>query len=100
MRRRVILEPEAVEVSNQSAIPPRIYQLPPEKGREVLEKAQDSPVFKYPAQIDTMMFHTGEWGKIPLFVVKPEGRCTDNVIFYIHGAGWVFGSFQDRKSVV
>lgn len=100
MRRRVILEPEAVEVCNQSAIPPRIYQLPPEEGREILERAQDSPVFKYPAQIDTMMFQTGDWGKIPLYVVKPEGRCTENVIFYIHGAGWVFGSFHTHEKLV
>lgn len=100
MRRRVILEPEAVEVCNQSAIPPRIYQLPPEKGRGVLERAQDAPVFKYPAHIDTMMFQTGDWGKIPLYVVKPEGRCTENVIFYIHGAGWVFGSFHTHEKLV
>lgn len=100
MRRRVILEPAAVEVCNTSAIPPRIYQLPPQKGREVLEKAQDSPVFMYPAQIDTMMTDTGGWGKIPLYVVRPQGRNTEHVIFYIHGAGWVFGSFHTHEKLV
>ncbi|HIU77498.1 MAG TPA: alpha/beta hydrolase [Candidatus Pelethocola excrementipullorum] len=101
MRRNVILEPEAEAVSDAAVPPPRIYQLPPSKGREVLEKAQDSPVFMYPARINTMMADTGKWGRIPLYVVSPAGRSTpEDVIFYIHGAGWVFGSFHTHEKLV
>lgn len=101
MKRNVILEPEAEAVCDAAAIPPRIYQLPPAQGREVLEKAQDSPVYMYPAQIDSMMVNTGTWGRIPLYVVIPHTiRKPENVIFYIHGAGWVFGSFHTHEKLV
>ena len=72
MRRTVQLEQEAVEVSNAAAALPRIYQLPPKEGREVLEKAQDAPVFLYPAQISCIRVNTGQWGEIPVYVVIPE----------------------------
>lgn len=101
MRRTVQLEQEAVEVSNAAAALPRIYQLPPKEGREVLERAQDAPVFLHPAQISCIEVNTGKWGEIPVYIVKPE--CLNNpvdVIFYIHGAGWVFGSFHTHEKLV
>ncbi len=101
MRRTVQLEAEATEVSNAAAALPRIYQLPPEEGREVLEKAQNSPVFLHPAKINCINVNTGQWGEIPVYVVIPE--CVKNpadVIFYIHGAGWVFGSFHTHEKLV
>lgn len=101
MRRTVQLEQEAVEVSNAAAALPRIYQLPPKEGREVLEKAQDAPVFLYPAQISCIRVNTGQWGEIPVYVVIPEClRSPADVIFYIHGAGWVFGSFHTHEKLV
>ena len=101
MRRTVQLEQEAVEVSNAAAALPRIYQLPPKEGREVLEKAQDAPVFLYPAQISCIRVNTGQWGEIPVYVVIPEClRNPADVIFYIHGAGWVFGSFHTHEKLV
>ncbi|MDE6254072.1 MAG: alpha/beta hydrolase [Lachnospiraceae bacterium] len=101
MKKRISLEPEAVEVCNANSTPPFIFQLPPEKGREVLEKAQSTPVCMYPADIRNITFNTGEWGEIPVYVVCPE--CITfpaNVIFYIHGAGWVFGSFHTHEKLV
>lgn len=102
MKRCVILEPEAEEVFNASAIPPKIYQLPTQEGREVLEKAQDTPVFMHPARIDSMRIDTGTWGEIPLYMVSPRETIENpaNVIFYIHGAGWVFGSFHTHEKLV
>ena len=46
MKRCVPLEPAAEKVSNQSAVPPLIFQLPPEQGRQVLEEAQNMPVYQ------------------------------------------------------
>ncbi len=101
MIKRISLEPEAVKVSNASAIPPLIFQLPPEQGREALEKAQSTPVSMYPADIVRITVSTGGWGEISVYVVCP-GRITSpaNVIFYIHGAGWVFGSFHTHEKLV
>lgn len=101
MRCRVLLESAAEAVCKSSAKYPRIYQLPPREGREVLEKAQDVPVFMYPAQIHCIVVDTGIWGKIPTYIVKPEKtREPVDVIFYTHGAEWVFGSFHTHEKLV
>lgn len=101
MKRCVPLEPAAEEVCNQNSVPPLIFQLPPEKGRQELEKAQDTPVYKYPADIRTEQIDTGKWGIIPVYYVTPlEDKIIKNVIFYIHGAGWVFGSFHTHEKLV
>ena len=100
MKRCVPLEPAAEALCDQSAVPPRIYQLPPEQGREVLEEAQNTPVYQYPAKISAEEADTGSWGRIPVYFVQPEDTEIRNVIFYIHGAGWVFGSFHTHEKLV
>lgn len=100
MKRCVPLEPAAEEVCNQSSVPPLIFQLPPEQGRRVLEEAQDTPVYKYPAEISSDCINTGIWGSMPVYFIVPKGRQIRNVIFYIHGAGWVFGSFHTHEKLV
>ncbi len=101
MKRCVPLELEAEAVCNQSSVPPLIFQLPPKQGREVLEKAQDTPVYKYPADISVNEINTGKWGTIPVYFVMPiDTAYIRNVIFYIHGAGWVFGSFHTHEKLV
>ena len=66
MKRCIPLEAAAEAVCNQSAIPPLIFQLPPEQGRRVLERAQDAPVHLYPAAISSIEVDTGRWGAIPV----------------------------------
>lgn len=100
MKRCVPLEPAAEAVSDQSSVPPLIFQLPPEQGREVLEEAQNTPVYKYPADISSDYIDTGYWGEIPVYFVMPKGVKAKNVIFYIHGAGWVFGSFHTHEKLI
>lgn len=100
MKRCVPLEPAAEAVCNQASVPPLIFQLLPEQGRKVLEEMQDSPVYKYPADISSACVNTGVWGSIPVYFIAPEhGKCR-NIIFYIHGAGWVFGSFYTHEKLV
>ncbi len=100
MRRCVPLEAAAEAVCNQSAVPPLIFQLPPEQGRSILEEAQNAPVYLYPADISTRAVDTGKWGAIPVFFVAPQGAAPRRLIFYIHGAGWVFGSFHTHEKLV
>ena len=67
----------------------------------MLEKAQDAPVYMYPAQVEASMVETGHWGSIPVYRVTPiNSEFAENVIFYIHGAGWVFGSFHTHEKLV
>lgn len=101
MERRISLEPEAAEVSAANSKPPLIFQLPPWKGRQVLEEAQSTPVCMYPADVRKIAVNTGKWGEIPVYIICPEQISSpDNVIFYIHGAGWVFGSFHTHEKLV
>lgn len=40
-------------------------------------------------------------GEIRVYTVAPKHTpCSGNVIFYIHGAGWVFGSFHTHEKLV
>ncbi len=101
MRRSVPLEAAAEAVCNQSAIPPLIFQLPPKEGRKVLEEAQNTPVYQYPAEISVSKIDTVDWGVIPVYFISPQKpKSIKNVIFYIHGAGWVFGSFHTHEKLV
>lgn len=101
MKRLVPLEEAAEQVCDASSIPPLIFQLPPEQGRIVLDKAQDTPVFKYPATISTVPIDTGGYGVINLHCVRPANIVgIPNVIFYIHGAGWVFGNLHTHDKLV
>lgn len=101
IKRCIPLEPAAEEVCNQSSEFPRIYQLPPKLGRQRLEEAQSTAVYMYPADIHARQVNTGRWGKVPVYFVMPKQiKAVNHVIFYIHGAGWVFGSFHTHEKLV
>ena len=101
MKRCVPLEPAAEAVCEANSKPPLIFELPPAQGRMALEKAQDSPVYKYPAQVSRVSVNTGRWGTIPVYLVNPGNTpALSNVIFFIHGAGWVFGSYHTHEKLV
>lgn len=102
MIQRIPLEQAAVNVCNASAVPPRIYWLPPEQGRQKLNEAQNTPVYKYPANISSVQIKaTNGFGTFPLYCVQPENMTvTPNIIFHIHGAGWVFGNFHTHEKLV
>lgn len=101
MKRCIPLEPAAEKVCRQSAVPPMIFQLPPEQGRRILENAQDMPVYKYPANISVRHVDTGKWGTIPVYFIAPQNlTAIRHAVFYIHGAGWVFGSFHTHEKLV
>ena len=100
MNQCILLEAAAEAVCKQSAVPPLIFQLPPEQGRSVLENVQDAPVFLYPATRSVRELDTGGWGKIPVSFVAPQGSVPKRVIFYLHGGGWVFGSFHTHEKLV
>lgn len=55
----------------------------------------------YPADITSSIINAGEWGAIPLYFVLPkDSTSVQHVILYIHGAGWVFGSFHTHEKLV
>lgn len=101
MNEKVILEQSACEVAKQSSIPPLIFELPVNQGRKILEDAQKTQVYMYPADIKVNSVNTNCHGSINVYTVIPSYYSNiRNVIFYIHGAGWVFGSFHTHQKLV
>ena len=100
MEKRIPLEKAAVEICDAAAVPPRIYQIPPEQGRKKLDEAQNTPINMYPAAISSRQIQTTN-GTIPLYCVRPEnGSDSPHLILYMHGAGWVFGNFHTHEKLV
>ena len=81
MRQRIPLEAAAQAVCDQSAVPPLIFQLPPEEGRRRLEEAQNAPVYLYPADTAVRLTDTGGWGRVPVFRRLLIGSLHVDIIF-------------------
>ncbi|MEB7066375.1 alpha/beta hydrolase [Mammaliicoccus sciuri] len=101
MVNKVVLEEAAQEFSEANKPHPRIYELEPKDGRALLEEVQSSPVDKYNVDIEDTTFTTEKFGDVPVRFIRPEGSSEKlPVIFYIHGAGWVFGSAKTHDKLV
>ncbi|MGW3957545.1 alpha/beta hydrolase [Streptomyces sp. NPDC004752] len=90
------LEPAARELAEATAGHPRIYEVPPEKGRDILHGLQSGEDVGRP-EVDEewVTVDAGKWGRVRTRIIRPrEATGTLPVVFFIHGAGWVFGDDQ------
>lgn len=87
------LEPEAKELCDLTDPHPRIYEVPPEEGRKVLSDLQSGDGVDRPdVDEEWVEVDTGQWGTVRTRIIRPRGAEGPlPVVFYIHGAGWVFG---------
>ncbi|OMC31210.1 esterase [Mycobacterium sp. GA-1841] len=87
------LEPEAKELCEQTDPHPRIYEVPPERGRQILSDLQGGEGVDRP-EVDEewVEVDAGKWGTVRTRIIRPKGvEGPLPVVFYVHGAGWVFG---------
>lgn len=88
-----VLEPAAKDLCEQTDPHPRIYEVPPEEGRKILSDLQGGEGVERPEVVEEWVdVDAGQWGTVRTRIIRPTG--TDGllpVVFYIHGAGWVFG---------
>ncbi len=71
---------------------PKLIEMPLDKAREVFSSLQEVPVKKAPAKVEDHVFKTDTKGDIKARIFRPENNTEKlPVIFYCHGAGWVFG---------
>ncbi|MEL5960141.1 alpha/beta hydrolase [Streptomyces sp. CLV115] len=87
------LEPAAKELAEATDPHPRIYEVPPEQGRAILAGLQNGTGVPRP-EVDEewVEVDTGEWGTVRTRIIRPKGVSGPlPVLFFIHGAGWVFG---------
>ncbi|MFE3635597.1 alpha/beta hydrolase [Streptomyces sp. NPDC059168] len=87
------LEPAARELAEATDPHPRIYEVPPENGRDILLGLQsDGAVPRPDVDEEWVDVDAGEWGTVRTRIIRPKGVGGPlPVLFYIHGAGWVFG---------
>ncbi|WP_043660786.1 alpha/beta hydrolase [Nocardia thailandica] len=96
-----VLEPEAAEFCKATDTPPFLYQLPPEEGRKTVDEVQSGPVDLPAIDEEWITVDTGPTGPVRVRIVKPAGTSGPlPVLFYIHGAGWVFGNAHTHDRLV
>jgi len=101
MTNRISLEKAALDFSIANEAHPRIYEVEPAQGREILNQVQDSEIKKEYVDIEDVEMDTGKWGKINVRFIRPAGNTSVlPVIYYIHGAGWVFGNAHTHDKLV
>ncbi|MFT4011432.1 MAG: hypothetical protein QM655_15460, partial [Nocardioidaceae bacterium] len=68
------LEPEAKELCEQTDPHPRIYEVPPEKGREILADLQSGEGVDRPdVDEEWVDVDAGEWGTVRTCIIRPKG---------------------------
>jgi acetyl esterase len=95
------LEQAAQEFCDATSNPPFLYDLGPEKGREVVNQTQAGPIAMPDVTDEWIRVPGGPNGDVPVRIVRPAGLTgTLPVILYIHGAGWVFGNAGTHDRLV
>lgn len=95
------LEPPALEFCEATSKPPFLYQIPPEEGRKAVDDVQNSEIFKPDVDEKWIDVDGGKHGKVPTRILKPKGsKGALPVVFYTHGAGWVFGDAHTHDRLV
>ncbi|GAA4949191.1 alpha/beta hydrolase [Actinoplanes utahensis] len=90
---RPVLEPAAQAFVEATADPPYLFQIPPAEGRKAVDGVQSPTVDVPGTEKETLTIPGGPTGSVSVTVFRPTGVTGPlPVVFYIHGAGWVFGN--------
>jgi acetyl esterase len=101
MTTNIVLESAAQQLADDTANHPFLFELGPVEGRKVLDDLQAGPVEMPAVDIESITVAGGPTGQVNARIVKPRGATAAlPVVFYIHGAGWVFGDFQTHERLV
>jgi acetyl esterase len=97
-----VLEPAAKDLADATSQHPRIYEVPPENGREILDDLQAGEAVAKPAVDEQWVsVDAGDYGQVRARIIRPKGATkTLPVVLYIHGAGWVFGDEKTHDRLV
>ncbi len=92
LTKSIVLELEALAFADAVASPPFLFDLGPQKGREVLDDVQSGAVNLPSVDIEDKTIETWKGCKVSLRILRPQNATTTlPVIVFVHGAGWVFG---------
>lgn len=98
--RTYILEPAAQAFADAAAQPPFVYELGPERARQVLDDIQAAPVDKPPVQ-EKWITVPAEVGDVRVRIVRPVGADEElPTVLYVHGGGWILGDAGTHDRLV
>ncbi|MGO4106874.1 alpha/beta hydrolase [Paenibacillus sp. YAF4_2] len=101
VNKKVVLEPEALKLTQDTAKPPYLFQLGPDKGRETVDELQAGDIPKPPVVITDLMIEGGPNGQVSIRILRsPNATKKLPAILYIHGAGWVFGNNHTHDRLI
>ncbi|AFH64822.1 alpha/beta hydrolase [Paenibacillus caseinilyticus] len=101
MAKHVRLEPKAQKFAEDTAKPPYLFDLGPEKGRAKVDEVQSGEVTKLPVDIEERTIEGGPGGTVSVNILRPVNAPEQlPVIVYIHGAGWVFGNAHTHDRLI
>jgi acetyl esterase/lipase len=97
----VVLEPAAQEFADATAKPPYLPDLGPIEGRKAVDEVQSGDIVKPAVDAEWVTIVGGPTGEVRMRILRPPGATQAlPVIFYIHGAGWVFGNSHTHDRLV
>ncbi|PZG18539.1 alpha/beta hydrolase [Nonomuraea aridisoli] len=97
---RHVLEPAAQEIADATSKPPFLYELGPERARQVLDDIQSAPI-DMPDVDDKWITVPADVGEVRVRIVKPAGASGElPVILYVHGGGWILGNAGTHDRLV
>ncbi|MDP9364748.1 MAG: alpha/beta hydrolase [Chloroflexota bacterium] len=99
----VVLEPLAQAFADAlvAAGGPPLDTLSPEDARAVLDRLQAGPVPLAPAEVEEHAVPGGPSGEVAVTVVRPKSAIgAPPVVVYLHGGGWVLGTFATHERLV
>ena len=97
----VALEPAAQKFADDTANPPYLFDLGPVEGRKTVDEVQGGDIEKPDVEIEDTIIPGGPSGEVSIRILRPTGvHGSLPVIFYIHGAGWVFGNSHTHDRLI
>ncbi|WP_299534245.1 alpha/beta hydrolase [uncultured Streptomyces sp.] len=96
-----VLEPAAAAFAEATANPPYLFDLAPAEGRKAVDEVQSGDIAKPAVDEEWISVPGGPTGSVRARIVRPAGATGPlPVVFYIHGAGWVFGNAHTHDRLV
>jgi acetyl esterase/lipase len=97
----VALEPAAQKFADDTANPPYLFDLGPADGRKTVDEVQGGDIEKPDVEIEDTIVPGGPSGEVSIRILRPKGpHGSLPVIFYVHGAGWVFGNSHTHDRLI
>jgi len=99
---KILLEPAAQKFADETAKPPFLPDLGPEKGRETVNTVQNAKAYKPEVDSQELSVPGGPNGDVAIKILRPKNSSVAAlpIIIYIHGAGWVFGNAHTHDRLI